>query len=176
VALAGVWIGVALLAEAQTNAPATTEQTKPAPEFKPLDPGDYNNWIELAVGSFFVSGNDAQFQQRHQKPAGVFGGVEDFHYETPFQKQGTFTIDGRALFDNHDYAVTLSLSKPDKGYVRAGYRETRTYYDGSGGFFPPNGQWFQLYNDEMSLDRGEAFIEAGLTLPNVPVITFRYCH
>ena len=176
-ALIGIWMGVVLVGSAQTNT-APAEESKPAPdtEFKPLGPGEYNNWLELAIGSFFVSGNDAQFQQRHQRPAGVFGGIEDFHWETPVQKQGIFTIDGRGLFDNHDYAVTLSVSHPEKGFIRAGYREFRTWYDGSRGFFPPNGQWFDLFDDEMAMDRGEAWFEAGVTLPNVPVIVFRYSH
>src|SRR5688572_14419322 len=170
--LGGGWIS----ANAQTNTPATVEETKPATEFKPLAPGEYNNWLELGMGYSFVSGDKAQFQQRHQRPAGLFGGVEDFHWETPVQKQGLFTIDGRAIFDNNDYALTLGLSHPEKGYLRAGYREFRTWYDGSGGFFPPNGQWFSIFDDELALDRGEAFFEAGLTLPDIPVVTFRYSH
>src|SRR3954467_4739047 len=178
VALAVAWFGGAFFASAQTNTntPAATNETRTVTEFKPLQPGEYNNWLDFSVGNFFVSGNDAQFQQRHQMPAGVFGGIEAFHWETAVQKKGLFTIDGRGIFDNHDYDLSLSLSHPDIGYVRAGYREFRTWYDGSGGFFPPNGQWVNLYNDEMSVPRKEAFIEAGLTLPNAPVVTFRFSH
>ena len=174
-ALTGLWFGGADFANAQTNTTPTVDETKPT-EFKPLGPGEYNNWLELSIGNFFVSGNDAQFQQRHQRPAGVFGGVEDFHWETTVRTNGLFTVDGRAIFDSHDYALTLGLTLPEKGFVRAGYREFRTYYDGSGGFFPPNGLWFDLFDDEMAVDRGEAWFEAGLTLPNLPVITFRYSH
>jgi hypothetical protein len=162
--------------EGGTNAPATAAAAKPAPDFKPLAPGQYDNWLNLAVGNYFVSGDDAQFQQRHQQRAGAFGGVEDFHWETAVAKKGTFTVDGRALFDNHDYSLTLAIADPEKGYVRAGYRQFRTWYDGSGGFFPPNGQWFDLYNDNFWVDRGEAWIEAGLTLPDLPVLAFRYSH
>src|SRR5215471_13093470 len=188
VLIARVCLAMTLSAAAQTNSAsnATTnettnttskaEETKSPPEFKPLAPGEYNNWLELGIGNFFVSGDKAQFQQRHQMPGGTFGGVEDFHYEAPFQKKGLFTLDGRGIFDNHDYALSLGLSYPEVGYVRAGYRESRTWYDGSGGFFPPNGQWFNLYNDQLSIDRGEAFFEAGLTLPNAPALTFRYSH
>src|SRR5688572_22979520 len=84
-ALAGLWFGGADFANAQTNTTPSVDETKPA-EFKPVGPGEYNNWLELSIGNFFVSGNDAQFQQRHQRPAGVFGGVEDFHWETAVQK------------------------------------------------------------------------------------------
>lgn len=141
-----------------------------------MQPGEYNNWVNVGVGSFLVSGDRAQFQERHQQRAGTFGGIEDFHFETPFEKKGLFTIDGRGIFDDHDYDVTLGLSYPDIGYVRSGFKQLRTYYDGSGGFFPPNGQWFQLYNDALALDRGEAWIETGLRIPNFPFITFRYSH
>jgi hypothetical protein len=173
---AGIWIRGASFASGQTNTTATADETKPTTEFKPVAPGEYNNWLELSVGHFSVSGDDAQFQQRHQQRAGTFGGIEDFHWESPFKKKGLFTVDGRGIFDNHDYDITLGLSHPDVGFIRGGFRESRTWYDGSGGFFPPNGQWFNLYDDELSLDRGEAWIEMGLTRPNAPVVTFRYSH
>jgi hypothetical protein len=176
VACAVFWIAGAMLTSAQTNTPSTVDQTNAPSEFKPLAPGDYNNWLQIGGGSFFVSDDKAQFQERHQMSAGVFGGVEDFHLETPFQKKGTFTVDGRGIFDNHHYNLALGLSYPDIGYMRAGYREFRTWYDGSGGFFPPNGQWFNLYDDKLHVDRREAWIEAGLTLPNAPVVTLRFSH
>jgi hypothetical protein len=168
--------GTTNTAAVTTNTIPGSDVAKSVSEFKPLAPGEYNNWLNVGVGNYFVSGDKGQFQQRSQQRAGTFGGVEDFHYETSFEKKGLFTIDGRGIFDEHDYDVTLGLSYPDLGYVRGGFKQSRTYYDGSGGFFPPNGQWFNLYNDALSLDRGEAWIEAGLTIPNFPFITFRYSH
>jgi hypothetical protein len=190
VALAGFWLSSGMLVKAQTNTtpastnsaavttntPSPSDETKSAPEFKPVGPGEYNNWVNIGVGNFWVSDDKASFQQRHQQRAGTFGGIEDFHYEAPFEKKGLFTIDGRGIFDEHDYDIALGLSYPDVGYVRGGYKQFRTYYDGSGGFFPPNGQWINLYNDALSVDRWQAWFEAGLTIPNVPFITFRYSH
>jgi hypothetical protein len=69
------------------------------------------------------------------------------------------TIDGRAIFGNHDYDVKLDLSYPGVGYIRGGYTEFRSWYDGNGGFFPGNGQFFAPPQQEMTLDRGEAWIE-----------------
>ncbi|MBU6402366.1 MAG: hypothetical protein KGS61_18770, partial [Verrucomicrobia bacterium] len=86
----------------------------------------YNNWVDLSVGGAMVSGDKGQFQQQHNLPAGPFGGIEDFHYERSVGKKGLFQIDGRGIFDNHDYSLKLGLSDPDKGYVRAGYTEFRT--------------------------------------------------
>ena len=70
-------------------------------------------------------------------PAGAFGGVEDFHYEEDIGKKGIFKVDGRGIFDNHDYSLKFDVEHPDIGYIRGGYREFRSYYDGSGGFFHP---------------------------------------
>jgi hypothetical protein len=51
-----------------------------------------------------------------------------------------------------------------------------TWYDGNAGFFPKNGQWFSLYDNELHIDRGEIWFEGGLTLPDKPQITIRYAH
>ena len=114
--------------------------------------------------------------QRRQIRKGPFGGIEDFHWEELLGKKGIFQVDGRGIFDNHDYSIRLELSDPDKGFLRAGYTEFRTWYDGNAGFFPKNGQWFSLYDNELHIDRGEAWFEAGLTLPEKPQVTLRYAH
>ena len=137
---------------------------------------DYNNWISLGAGGMLTSGNRAQAEHQRQIPNAAFGGVENFHWQQFVGKKGLFQMDGRGIFDNHDYSIRLELSDPDKGYLRAGYTEFRTWYDGGGGFFPQNNQWFSLYNNELHVDRGDAWFEAGLTLPDKPVITFRYDH
>ena len=142
----------------------------------PAEPGEYRNWVQVGGGGAIVSGDKPAFQQRHSLPRGGFGGVEDFHFEQDVGKRGLFSVDGRGIFDINDYDLRLNLSHPDKGFVRAGYREFRTWYDGSGGFFPPNSQWITLYDEDFELDRGEAWIEGGLTLPSWPELYFRYSH
>ncbi|MGA3283367.1 MAG: hypothetical protein ABSD57_02760 [Verrucomicrobiota bacterium] len=139
-------------------------------------PTDYNNWITLGAGGMLTSGDRAQAEHQRRIPDGAFGGVQDFHYQQFVGKKGLFQVDGHGIFDNHDYSIRLELSDPDKGYLRGGYTEFRTWYDGNGGFFPQNNQWFSLYNNELHVDRGDAWFEAGLTLPDKPVITFRYDH
>src|SRR5262245_44624147 len=178
VIITGFWIASGKLMnaaeQASTNAPA---ETKPAVEAKPEEPLEYYNWLEFSVGHFFVEGDKAQFQRRSGMPAGTFGGVEDFHLEQKAGKQGLFTIDGRGIFDNHDYALKLQLTEPDKGYVQFGYREFRTWYDGSGGFYPGGtNHWFDLYSEQMHVDRGEVWFESGLRIPGVPELTLRYSH
>jgi len=173
-------IGALPLAAPPTSAPASTDEKKAQPE-KAVEKteesaAEYNNWITLGVGSTFIDGDKASFLRRRQVPKGPFGGIEDFHWEESVGKKGLFQIDGHGIFDNHDYSIRVELSEPDKGYVRAGYTEFRTWYDGSGGFFPANGQWISLYNEELHVDRGQAWFEAGLTLPNKPQVSFRYAH
>lgn len=134
------------------------------------------NWIELGIGGLIIKGDAAQFKQAHRMSGDVFGGIQDLHYEQALGKKGQFSIDGHAIFDNHDYDVKVELSQPDVGYIRAGYTEFRSWYDGNGGFFPINGQFFPPPHPEMHIDRGEAWVELGLRLPNWPEITLHYSH
>ncbi|HKP04291.1 MAG TPA: hypothetical protein VJU77_13140 [Chthoniobacterales bacterium] len=133
------------------------------------------NWVELTIGGLSIKGDDAQFKQQQRLSGDVFGGISDLHYETTMDK-GTLTVDGHAFFGLHDYDVTVGFTQTDVGYVRAGYTEFRTWYDGNGGFFPGNGLWFPPTSPEDRLDRGEAWIELGLRIPKWPEITFHYSH
>jgi hypothetical protein len=133
------------------------------------------NWIELGIGGVNIAGDDAQFKQEHRMSGDVFGGIEDLHLERAIGK-GTLTVDGRAIFDNHDYDVKVDLDFPRVGYLRAGYTEFRSWYDGNGGFFPGTGLWFPPRHPEDELDRGEAWIELGLRMPKLPEITLHYSH
>jgi hypothetical protein len=151
--------------DGKSHAVATTEEET-----------DYKNWIEFGIGGLIINGDDAQFKQEHRMSGDIFGGIQDMHYEQSVGKKGLFSIDGHAIFDNNDYDVKLELSQTDLGYIRAGYNEFRSWYDGNGGFFPVNGQFFNPPIPEMHIDRGEAWIELGLRAPHWPEITLRYSH
>lgn len=169
-------IGSAAAADVEAPASATGEKA-PALEKKASESStDYRNWFDVSVGGVLLQGNKAQYQHRSGLPGSAFGGVENFHYEQDVGKKGIFQIDGRGIFDNHDYSLKLELSNPDIGYLKGGYSEFRSWYDGSGGYFPRNGQWFSLYDDELAVNRSEAWFEGGLTLPNKPEFTFKYRH
>jgi hypothetical protein len=137
---------------------------------------EYANWIDLTVGTFDISGDDAAFQRRWGNNGDFYGGIESFRLGKTFDN-GTFTTEGHALFGLEDYDITLGYVLDDVGYLRGGYREFRTWYDGSGGYLPgiPNG-WLEPVNDDLELDRGELWIEAGLRMENLPEITLRYSH
>ena len=104
----------------------------------------YNNWIEFGVGGFLTNGNKAQFQQRNQNSGGAFGGIEDFHFQETIAKGTTMTVDGRAIFDKHDYKLNLAVEKEKLGYLRFSASEFRTWYNGDGGFYPPTAAYYPL--------------------------------
>ncbi len=138
---------------------------------------EYKNWIELGIGGVITSGDRAQFEQEHRLPGDQpYGGIQDLHFEGPLGKDGLFSVDGHALWDFNDYDITVQLSKPKLGYIKAGFTEFRSWYDGNGGFFPHNDVFFPPTFPEMHIDRGEAWIELGLRVPDLPEITIRYTH
>lgn len=164
---------------------AAEEETATEPEEAPVLSAEemfeggadtYDNWIELGVGSYFPSGNTKQFQQRHGTQNDVFGGIEDFHYQRDLGKDVIFQMDGRAIFDNEDYKLSLEVDKWDLGYLKFNYEQYRTWYNGDGGYYPPTDAWYPLGDEALGLDRGELSFEAGLTLDDVPNVVFKYTH
>jgi hypothetical protein len=152
-----------------TDGKAVTTTTEETPEYK--------NWIELGVGATIVNGDNAQFEQEHRLPANTaYGGIEDLHFEGNVAKDTQFSIDGHAIWDTNDYDITLQLSKAKVGYIKAGFSEFRSWYDGNGGFFPHNDVFFEPPFPEMHIDRGSAWVELGLRMPNWPEVTIRYEH
>ena len=122
----------------------------------------YNNWIDFSAGQAFVSGNRAQFQQQHQIPAGAFGGISDFHFQTGIATNTTLTLDGRGIVDNHDYQLSLGIEREKVGYLRLSYEQSRTWSDGDGGYFPGSGQYYAAPNNALALDRGKLSLEGGM--------------
>ncbi len=170
-------VGLAPPAPGQLLMPVTPPEQRPLFDAPLAGWGpDFTNWVEVSVGGVFVDGSKAAFQQQQQVPAGAFGGVESSHFEQPVGTNRLVQVDGRGIFDNHDYELKLQLTQEQLGYIQAGYREYRTWYDRNGGFFPPTASWFTPYNREAAIDRGDAWIEAGLRMPDLPQLTLRYEH
>jgi hypothetical protein len=174
--------------EAKQEAPKETAKTeeKKGPAKSTLTPEQYfeggektyNNWVEVGVGGMITSGSQAQAEQSRHRSRGAFGGIEDLHYQDQIATNLTMTVDGRALFDQNDYKLTLGLTRPEKWYLRFNYEEFRTWYNGNGGYFPPGDAWYAypFDDDALSLDRGEISFEGGLTLKKWPALTFKYTH
>jgi len=136
----------------------------------------YSNWIELSTGALLTQGNANQATQGKQLNPGVFGGIEDLHYESQVAKKTTFTLDGHSIFDDHDYSVGLGLVRDDLGFVRVHFENFRTWDSGTGGYIPDAQLSYALPGDALALDRGLITFEAGLTKPDLPQITFKYSH
>jgi hypothetical protein len=160
------------LAAADTNAPPalTPEQMFEG------GTNSFNNWVDFSVGHPFVSGDRAQFQQQLQIPAGMFGGISDFHFQTGIATNTTLTLDGRGIIDNHDYKLSLGIQRENTGYLRLSYEQSRTWFDGGGGYFPASGQYYQAPNNPLAVDRGKLSLEGGWTPEKGPKATFKYTH
>ncbi|MCX6923130.1 MAG: hypothetical protein NT154_07970, partial [Verrucomicrobia bacterium] len=178
--------------DATTNAPAASTNAAPASVAAAPKPAaiaaltpeqyfeggtnTYNNWIEFGMGGFLTKGNKSQAQQQNQNSSGTFGGIQDLHLQQEVSKGTTVTVDGRSIFDEHDYKLSLGVEKEKLGYLRFSASEFRSWYNGDGGFYPPNGTYFSQGGDALGLDRGDFSIEGGLTLENKPKVTFKYEH
>ncbi len=164
--LCGLAGALAMSATATARADGTNNQ----------DTIEYRNWVTLGGGGSFVNGDPGAFQQRSQLPRNGYGGIESLHYEADLTKKSLLELDGRGLYDTHNYSLGVKLSNPDNGYIKAGYEQFRTWYDGSGGYFPGGtNRWQELYSP-LAVDRGHAWFEAGLRKENLPEITIRYDH
>lgn len=158
-------------AEAQTAETNKVAEPKKAAEADPNE--EPIHWITFGLGGVSTSGNRAQFQERWGRKQGVLGGLQDFHYELMFGQKGTLELDGRAMYGGEDYSVKLQVVDPDRGFFRAGFRQFKTWYDGSAGYVPAAGLALSLGSDELSLNRGEIWIEGGLTPPDGPMLTLK---
>ena len=132
------------------------------------------NWVDFTVGGASTSGDQAAYQRRVGQDGDFYGGISDMHWEQE-SNDITWTLDGHAMFGNEDYEAILGAQKEGLGYIKAGYNQFRTWYDGSGGYVPVTDGWFSN-DDELSVDRGEVWFEAGLRMEDLPEITFNYSH
>ena len=136
----------------------------------------YANWIELSAGDLMTSGNANQAEQRERMNTGVFGGIEDLHYQTEVAKKTTLTVDGRAIADNRDYKFGLKLEKENLGYLRFYFENFRTWDSGHGGYSPTDLTAYSLSGDALGLDRGKISLEAVYNKEDKPKVTFNYTH
>src|SRR5438445_6484703 len=94
-----------------------------------------------------VSGNNQKFREDWWRKEGFTAGYERFEMIEPVGRQAELKVEGRALFDQSDYRVALTLSQPELGFVRAGYDTFRKYFNDTGGYYAPFNQ------APLSLDR-----------------------
>jgi hypothetical protein len=165
--------GLGVLARAaDTNSP--TPMTPQ--EFFEGGTNTFKDWIELTTGGFLTSGNQAEAEQVQRWNAGAFGGIEDLHIQGKVFTNAMLTLDGRSIYDQHDYDLKLRLERQDKWYFLLHFDNFSTWFGDIGGFYPPTGTLYQGSGRALGLDRGEISFEAGVTPKKWPAITFSYTH
>jgi len=121
-----------------------------------------------------VSGNAQKFREDWGVKEGFTAGYEHFEMSQPIGKEAVLQVDGRALFDQKDYRVALTLSEPDLGFVRAGYETYRRYFNDTGGYYAPSHQAPLSLDRDLHEDIGKAWFDVGLTLPDWPKLVVGY--
>ena len=137
---------------------------------------EYVGWVDVGMGGVAVDGNEAEFSRRTGINSGAFGGINDGHWEKYVGENGLITIDGKFVPGNEDYRFKIKWLDSEKGFLGVGYRQYRVFYGGTGGFEPQSGAWIPHDEEDLYVDRGEFWVEGGLTLPDWPVFTVRYAH
>lgn len=134
----------------------------------------YENYIELGTGSALQDGDRAGFQRAFQVRKEGYFGIEDLRYAKQINDSTSLKLRGQAMAGNGDYLFDLTVTKDEVGYVKFGYKQTRVHYDGTGGVWPTNGKTFTIADEEMAIDRGNLWLELGLTKPDLPSFVLRY--
>lgn len=134
----------------------------------------FESYVKVSGHAASITGDEAAFARRTQKPANGGAGIEDLHVAKDLSKTTSMVIDGRALEGSEDYLLRLNLTQTDVGSVEAGHKRFRTFYDGVGGFFPLNRQWLPLSKEELHTDRGRFWASAKVEMPDRPVMGIRY--
>lgn len=132
------------------------------------------NSLELGAGTAWQSGDRPGFQKAFQRNKHGFIGIESLRYASQLDDSTSLRLLARALAGNHDFLLDLTVTRDEVGYVKAGYRAFRTFYDGSGGVWPLTGLGFKLYDEDLAVDRGHLWVALGLARPDSPSLTFRY--
>lgn len=132
------------------------------------------NYITLGSGYSLQSGNRAAFQRATQTRKDGFFGIEDLRYAQQINDTTALLIRAQAMAGNGDYLLDLSVTKDEVGYVKAGYKQFRTHYNGAGGVWPSTGMSFAIVDENMHIDRSNMWFEAGLNRPDQPSFRIRY--
>jgi hypothetical protein len=134
----------------------------------------YENYIDLSGGYTLQKGDRAQFQKLMQVNKEGYGGIEDLFITKALNDSTNLTLRGHALAGNADYLLDLVITKDEVGFLKFGYKSFRTWYDGSGGYFPRTGTILGLYAEDMHVDRGNLWFELGTTRPEGVNFQLRY--
>ncbi len=134
----------------------------------------FESYIKITGQAPQVTGSDASYARRFQKPQSGSYGIEALHLSRDLDKETAVEIDGRALTGAEDYLGKIKFTKNEVGSLEMGYKRFRTFYDGIGGFFPLNNSFRKLNPQELHTDRAKFWVGAKFERPNAPKFEFSY--
>lgn len=146
-----------------------------------VDVDSAGNLLVISGGVASVDGNDAAFAKRYKKDPDGFGGIERLLYSTTGDN-GTVSVEGRALAGNNDYLFKLKFVNDERGSFEIGYREFRTWYDGTGtplaaAIATQNGLAVTtLIPDELAIDRSSFWADGLFKASENLTLHLRYMH
>jgi hypothetical protein len=132
--------------------------------------------VEMTLAPTFgwssVSGNERVFREHQWRREGWSGGVEQFRLRDRLAENTFLTAEGHALTD--DYNVGLLLERTELGFLRAGVARYRKFFSDSGGRYQPFEPDIFRLDKDLHLNVGRAWVDAGLTLPDLPRVVIGY--
>jgi len=137
---------------------------------------NFESYIKVSGKAPSVSGDAAAYAERFQTPEEGAYGIEDLHLSKDITDSTVMVIDGKALVGSEDYLGKVNFTKSEFGSAEFGYKSFRTFYNGIGGFFPKNGAWMPLSNQELHTDRASLWADIKIAVPNKPVFHLRYAN
>ncbi|MFC2172141.1 hypothetical protein ACFLU6_05860 [Acidobacteriota bacterium] len=122
---------------------------------------EYTGRLSLVIRGVDVTGDDGLFREHQWMNSDTVGGIDVFTY-----RRGDLLIEGRSLFGEDDFGISLSFEPPEGLFFHGGADHYRKYFDDTGGYF--EGASFSL-DEELSVDIGNIWAEAGTASENTEV-------
>ncbi len=123
-------------------------------------------------GATSISGNKYKYRELNWQPGGADGGANHFEVIQQLDADTKLQAKGHALRD--DYEVNLTLDRSGLGFIHSGWQQYRKYYDNVGGYDPAFVRVAPSSQEDLYVDIGKAWVEAGITVPNWPMLVLGY--
>lgn len=131
--------------------------------------------VAFGGGGAWVDGDEARYQKHYAHRADGYGGLFEFTRRKVIDG-GFISVDGKFVAGNADGLLDVRWETFDRHYFNVGFRQFRTWYDGSGAWYPGGDTWITLYDDAMAVDRSRLWVEFGIIPRDKPHLILRYEH
>ncbi len=155
----------------QSEAESEPDSSRPIPKLLSQD-AEFS--YETTLRYISVDGDEDQFRANTWMEEGFGGRIDRFRYQKSIGDDREFELQGSLGLPENNYEIDWRYEKFRYGYLEGGFEQYRKYFDETGGFYAPYSQSAFDLDRELSLDRGKAWLEAGLTKPTIPEMSLRY--